>query len=87
MLKIQDVKAVNAVYTPSSVYSALLDEPQPYLFFISNSEQDRIVAIQVSPSKNGPVVETLWAIEQTNNLEYTQGQIQKLLLVYNEIKR
>ncbi|GLS91652.1 hypothetical protein GCM10007916_27210 [Psychromonas marina] len=83
----EDVKAVNAVYTPSSAYSALLDTPQPYLFFISDKEQERIVAIKVSPSENGPIIEPLWNYEESQNLAYTQGEVQKLLLVYNEIKR
>lgn len=83
----EDVKAVNAVYTPSSLYSALLGTPQPYLFFISDKDQDRIVAIKVSPLKEGLLVEPLWGYEESQNLAYTQGEIQKLLLVYNEIKR
>lgn len=41
------VQAVNAVYTPSSQYNALLERPQPYLFFISDKNQARIVAIKV----------------------------------------
>lgn len=83
----EDVKAVNAVYTPSSLYSALLGMPQPYLFFISNKDQDRIVAIKVSPLKEGALIEPLWGYEESQNLAYTQGEVQKLLLVYNEIKR
>jgi hypothetical protein len=83
----EDVKAINAVYTPSSVYSALLGRPKPYLFFISDKDQDRIVAIQVSPLKEGVLIEPLWGYEESQNLAYTQGEVQKLLLVYNEIKR
>lgn len=83
----EDVKAVNAVYTPSSVYSALLGEPQPYLFFFSDKDQDRIVAINVLPSEKGLNITTLWDYEQSQDLPFTQGEIQKLLLVYNEIKR
>ncbi|PKG40456.1 hypothetical protein [Psychromonas sp. Urea-02u-13] len=83
----EDVKAVNAVYTPSSLYSALLGTPQPYLFFISDKNQDRIVAIKVSPLKDSVLVEPLWGYEESKNLDFTQGEVQKLLLVYNEIKR
>lgn len=83
----EDVKAVNAVYTPSAVYSALLGRPQPYLFFISDKDQKRIVAIKVSPAKEGLLIEPLWGYEESQNLAYTQGEVQKLLLVYNEIKR
>jgi len=83
----EDVKVVNAVYTPSSLYSALLGRPQPYLFFISDKDQDRIVAIKVSPLQEGVLVEPLWGYEESQNLAYTQGEVQKLLLVYNEIKR
>lgn len=83
----KDVKAVNVVYTPSSIYSALLGIPQPYLFFISDKDQDRIVAIKVSPLKESVLIEPLWGYDESKNLEFTQGEIQKLLLVYNEIKR
>lgn len=85
--KTQDVKAVNAVYTTPSQYSALLDMPQPYLFFISDNQQERIVAITVAPAKEGLVITPLWGYEQSENLAYTQSEIQKLLLVYKEIKR
>lgn len=81
------VKAVNVVYTPSSLYSALLGTPQPYLFFISDKDQDRIVAIKVSPAKEGLLIKPLWGYEKSKNLAFTQGEVQKLLLVYNEIKR
>lgn len=83
----KDVKAVNVVYTPSSLYSALLDTPQPYLFFISDETQERIVAIKVSPQKESINIEPLWGYEESKDLAFTQGEIQKLLLVYNEIKR
>lgn len=83
----KDVKAVNVVYTPSSIYSALLAPPKPYLFFISDKDQARIVAIKVSPLKESVLVEPLWAYEESKNLVFTQGEVQKLLLVYNEIKR
>lgn len=85
--KSADVKAVNAVYTPSSIYSALLGEPQPYLFFISDKDQERIVAIKVSPSEQGPIIKPLWEYEDSQNIDFTQAAVQKLLLVYNEIKR
>ena len=81
-----DVKAVNAVYTSPSQYNALLDIPQPYLFFISDKEQERIVAIKVSPAKEGLIIEPFWGYQQSQNLAYTQGEVQKLLLVYNEVK-
>lgn len=85
--KSKEVKVVNAVYTPASQYSALLSTPKPYLFFISNKNQQRIVAIKASPLKSSIFVEPLWTYEQSKNLAYTQGEVQKLLLVYNEIKR
>lgn len=84
--KSEDVKAVNAVYTMPSRYSALLDKPQPYLFFISNKDQDRIVAIKVSPTETDVLIELLWDFKESTDLAYTQGQVQKLLLVYKEIK-
>lgn len=81
-----EVKAVNAVYTTPSQYSALLEIPQPYLFFISDKAQERIVAIRVSPTKEGLIIKPLWGYQQSQNLIYTQGEVQKLLLVYNEVK-
>ena len=82
----KEVKAVNAVYTIPSQYNALLDRPQPYLFFISDKDQAGIVAIEVSPAKEGLHIEPLWGYEESHDLAYTQGEVQKLLLVYNEIK-
>ncbi|WP_413699897.1 hypothetical protein ACLKMH_21530 [Psychromonas sp. KJ10-10] len=83
----EDVKAVNAVYTPSSLYSALLNAPQPYLFFISDKNQNRIVAMRALPSEESVQIEPLWQYENSKNLNFTQAEVQKLLLVYNEIKR
>jgi hypothetical protein len=83
----KEVKAVNVVYTPTSIYSALLSVPQPYLFFMSDKDQDRIVAIKVSPLKESVLIEPLWGYEESKNLAFTQGEVQKLLLVYNEVKR
>lgn len=82
----KDVKAVNAVYTTPSQYNALLNQPQPYLFFISDKEQERIVAIKVAPTKDALTITPLWGYEESQDLAYTQGEVQKLLLVYNEIK-
>lgn len=82
----KDVKAVNAVYTTPSQYNALLKQPQAYLFFISDAEQERIVAIKVSPTKDDVSITSLWGYEESQDLAYTQGEVQKLLLVYNEIK-
>jgi hypothetical protein len=82
----KDVKAVNAVYTTPSQYNALLKQPQPYLFFISDNEQERIVAIKVMPTKDAFEITPLWGYEESQDLAYTQGEVQKLLLVYNEIK-
>ncbi|MGF1724323.1 hypothetical protein [Photobacterium nomapromontoriensis] len=80
------VKAVNAVYTTPSHYNALLEQPQPYLFFISDEAQNRIVAIKVLPTKDGLQITPQWGYEESQDLAYTQGEVQKLLLVYNEIK-
>ena len=82
----QNVKAVNAVYTTPSQYNALLTQPQPYLFFISDNEQERIAAFKVTPTKDDVQITSLWGYEESQNLAYTQGEVQKLLLIYNEIK-
>lgn len=82
----KNVKAVNAVYTTPSQYNALLKQPQPYLFFISDNEQERIVAIKVIPTKDDVKITPLWGYKESKDLAYTQGEVQKLLLVYNEIK-
>ncbi|MEZ9626453.1 hypothetical protein [Aliivibrio fischeri] len=82
----KEVKAVNAVYTTPSQYNALLEQPQPYLFFISDKHQERIVAMKVTPTKESLHITPLWEYEQSQDLAYTQGEVQKLLLVYNEIK-
>ncbi|PKH09682.1 hypothetical protein CXF93_00365 [Moritella sp. Urea-trap-13] len=82
----KEVKAVNVVYTTPSQYNALLKQPQSYLFFISDKEQERIVAIKVSPTKDALQITPLWGYEESKDLAYTQGEVQKLLLVYNEIK-
>tara|TARA_R110001583_G_scaffold125319_3_gene276898 strand:- start:26421 stop:27056 length:636 start_codon:yes stop_codon:yes gene_type:complete len=83
----KDVKAINVAYTPPSRYSALLNTPQPYLFFISDKNQNRIVAMKASILKDAVLVEPLWKYEESKNIVFTQGEVQKLLLVYNEIKR
>ncbi|MGF1905633.1 hypothetical protein [Aliivibrio salmonicida] len=83
---IKDVKAVNAVYTTPSQYNALLKQPQPYLFFISDNKQERIVAIKVIPTEDDVKIMPFWGYEESQDLAYTQGEVQKLLLVYNEIK-
>ena len=82
----QDVKAVNAVYTQPSQYSALLGVPQPYLFFISDSTQERIAAFKATPTADSVNIEPLWDLDHSQDLAFTQGEVQKLLLVYNEIK-
>lgn len=82
----EDVKAVNAVYTTPAQYNALLQQPQPYLFFISDSSQERIAAFEVTPTQGDAEVVSLWSYAESSDLSYTQGEVQELLLVYNEIK-
>lgn len=82
-----DVKVVNAVYTTPSSIAALLDQPQAYLFFVSNSDQTKIVAITVYELNNKAVISPLWDIDKSGNLDYTQAQVQKLLLWFSEIKK
>ncbi|MGF1688494.1 hypothetical protein L4C36_17700 [Photobacterium japonica] len=82
----QNVKAVNAVYTQPSQYRALLGEPQPYLFFISDSTQTRIAAFKATPTPDSVDVMPLWDHAHSQDLAYTQGEVQKLLLVFNEVK-
>lgn len=82
-----NVLFVNAVYTSNSFYNALLNQPQEYMFFVSDEKQERIVALTIRPNNDNYITKFLWDIEKSNDLDFTQNSIKKLLLVYNEIKR
>ncbi len=83
-----NVQVVNAVYTTNSGFSALVRQPQPYLFFATNADKSAILAIKVTPTVDDiHMARLLWPIEQSTNLLETQLAVQKLLVVFNEIKR
>lgn len=83
----EDIKVIDAVYTTKEQYSALLQQPQEYLFFALNSDQSRIVGFTIKPDQTGYLVENLWEYEQSDDVAYTQSVVQKLLIVFNEIKQ
>ena len=83
----EDIKVIDAVYTTKEQYSALLQQPQEYLFFALNSDQSRIIALTIKPTREGYVVQNVWEYEQSDDVLYTQSVVQKLLIVFNEIKQ
>ena len=83
----EDIKVIDAVYTTNEQYSAVLKQPQEYLFFALNSDQSRIIAFTIKPNRDGYAVQNLWEYEQSDDVLYTQSVVQKLLIVFNEIKQ
>lgn len=82
-----NVQIVNAVYTTNSGFSALMRQPQPYLFFATTADKSAMLAIEVQPTADAHQTRLLWDAEQSTNLLETQQAVQKLLVVFNEIKR
>jgi hypothetical protein len=83
-----NVQIINAVYTTNSGFSALLGKPQPYLFFAVNADKSAILSIEITPAIEQTHTSRLfWSIEQSKDLLATQQAVQKLLVVFNEIKR
>ena len=81
----EEVQIVGTVYSLDSTLSALLNQPQSYLFFALNHDQTRIIAIIAKPSDSNVELELVWDYEQSDNLEYTTDTIEKLLVLFHEI--
>lgn len=81
------IKVVDSAYTSDAKFSALLDHPQEYLFYVSDEKQTKIVAFTIYPTKEGYQITPLWDIDKSSDITYTQDKVQHLLILYNEIKK
>lgn len=72
---------LDAVYTTSSDFYAIINKPQEYLFFAMDEEKTRLAAFVVIPADNYNFIE----IFNTDNLEEAEINSQHLLLFYNEL--
>jgi hypothetical protein len=81
----EDIQVVGTVYAMDSALSALMNQPQSYLFFVLNSDQSGIAGIRIHPTQDSVKITHFWTLEQSADLTFTRETIEKLLIVFHEI--
>lgn len=79
------MKLLDTVYTSDQQFSAILQQPQSYLFFAMRKDEKCMLAFLATPQKDGHfAIKKLWNKKQGSDTIATQQMVAKLLLIYNQ---
>lgn len=80
----KDVKLLDAVYANDQRMAAYLQNPQSYLFFALPANQEKMMAVVVTPTKQGYDIQEVWELEKASDKDYVQDHVNRLLFLFSE---
>lgn len=80
-----NVKLLNTVYAQDEQFSAILQSPRSYLFYGLHEDEKTMVAFLATPKEDGSIhIQALWDTVKGRDEVFTQNEVSKLLLIYNQ---